>query len=61
MKEKAEALEAMRMENVALKLKVQTLKEKLSNPSKSEETMKFLKECYVKVRKRMPLALNHSL
>jgi len=50
LKEKSSALDSMRMENVALKLKVQTLKEKLANPSKSEETMKFLRQCYVKVK-----------
>lgn len=49
LKEKSRMLDQMRMENVALKLKAQSLKEKLAHPAKSEETMKFLKVMHTKV------------
>lgn len=50
LKEKTDKLNDMRMENVALKLKAQTLKDKLASPAGGPQTMKFLKECYTKVK-----------
>jgi kinesin family protein C2/C3 len=38
------------MENVSLKLKVQSLKDKLAHPAKSEETMRFVKHLHAKVK-----------
>eukprot|EP00049_Salpingoeca_infusionum_P005518 m.93047 g.93047 ORF g.93047 m.93047 type:complete len:957 (+) comp12995_c1_seq1:4147-7017(+) len=45
-----EQLEKVRMENVALKLKVKDLKDQLSHPSKSTETVKYLQRLHAKVR-----------
>lgn len=50
LKKAKDAAEQQRLENVALKLKVQSLKEKLSHPAKSEESAKLIRDLHSRVK-----------